>query len=475
MKRRFAIIIFFFFTAAVFAQQLDIKSSRITLQVSLTASDTLPTELAINFPQPNVIKELPVYSKDSTINITGMILDNKKNVSLLIDGKAPDIYTNNKFLASVKLKSGTNNIEIEATDRMGHVVKKIVTVFQDKNADVTPPEINITSSLKSRGINVIQIANKVDSLYKITGSITDLSGLYGSWVDDVPLRLDSAGRFELAYKNLPDTIKLKAIDKFGNVAQQYFTVGAENNISPQQEIVTAGKFYALLIANQNYNDVTISDLSNPIPDAKALANTLTEDYTFDKSNIILLENPNRAKIIKTLDNLSKKITSIDNLLIFYAGHGVWDTTLQQGFWLPSDATTGDKSEWLSNDNIRDYILGIKSKHTLLVSDACFGGAIFKTREIMTNAPVSIRKIYDIPSRKAMTSGALTTVPDKSVFVKYIIERLKENQNKYLSAETLFYNIKDAVINNSPTGQTPEYGAITQAGDEGGGSFVFIRK
>jgi len=475
MRSKYVFIFLFFIPAAILSQQLDIKSNRISLQVSLSAADTLPTQLAINFPQPNVIKELPIYSRDSTINITGIVLDNKKNVSLLIDGKAPDIYTNNKFLASTKLKPGTNNIEIEATDRMGHSVKKIVTVYQDKNADITPPEIDISSSLKSRGINVIQVANKVDSVYKISGTITDASGLYGVWVDNSPLMLDPNGKFELSYKNLPDTIKIKAIDKFGNTAQQYYSVGSENVIATQNEIITSGKYYALLIANQNYNDVTISDLNHPIADVKALANALVDNYTFDKSNIILLENPNRAKIIRTLDNLSKKITSIDNLIIFYAGHGVWDTTLQQGFWLPSDATTGDKSEWLSNDNIRDYILGIKSKHTLLVSDACFGGAIFKSREVMTNAPVSIRKIYDIPSRKAMTSGALTTVPDKSVFVKYIIERLSENQNKYLSAETLFYSIKDAVINNSPTGQTPEYGAISQAGDEGGGSFVFIHK
>ena len=474
MRFKFIYLIFFFFSNIILSQQLDIKSSRVSLQVSLTAVDTLPTQLAINYPQPNIIKELPIYSKDSIINISGIILDNKKYVTVSIDGAAPDIYANNKFLSAVKLKPGTNNIEIDATDRMGHTVKKIVTVFQDNHADITPPEITITSSLKSRGINVIQIANKVDSLYRIEGRITDPSGFYGTWVNDKPLYLNSDGSFLLSYKNLPDTIRIKAIDKFGNIAQQFYTVGSDNFVN-KKDTITAGKYYALLIANQNYNDVNISDLDHPISDAKSLENTLIRDYTFDKPNIILLENPNRAKIIRTLDFLSKKIGDEDNLIIFYAGHGVWDTTLQQGFWMPSDATMGDKSEWLSNDNIRDYILGIKSKHTLLISDACFGGAIFKSRSVMTNAPVSIMKTYDMSSRNAMTSGALTTVPDKSVFVKYIIKRLDDNQDKYLSAESLFYSIKDAVINNSPTGQTPEYGVISQTGDEGGGSFIFIRK
>jgi hypothetical protein len=75
----------------------------------------------------------------------------------------------------------------------------------------------------------------------------------------------------------------------------------------------------------------------------------------------------------------------------------------------------------------------------------------------------------------MTSGTLTAVPDESVFVSYLIQRLADNKNKYLPAENLYYNIKDAVINNSPTNQTPQYGVISQAGDEGGGTFIFIRK
>ena len=96
------------------------------------------------------------------------------------------------------------------------------------------------------------------------------------------------------------------------------------------------------------------------------------------------------------------------------------------------------------------------------------------REAFISPDMSIQKIYEMPSRNALTSGALLTVPDKSVFVKYLVKRLKNNQEKYLYSQKLYINMRDAVINNSPTNQTPQFGVIGSTGDEGG-DFVFVRK
>ena len=72
----------------------------------------------------------------------------------------------------------------------------------------------------------------------------------------------------------------------------------------------------------------------------------------------------------------------------------------------------------------------------------------------------------------MTSGALKEVPDESVFVKYLIRELKENQEKYLPSEILYGNFRTMVLNNSPN--VPQYGTIQNVGDEGG-DFIFVRK
>lgn len=233
------------------------------------------------------------------------------------------------------------------------------------------------------------------------------------------------------------------------------------------------KYYGLIIGIEDYQSEDIQDLENPISDAERLAEVLTSQYSFEAEDLTLLKNPDRDQIIESLDQLAAKVTETDNLLIFYAGHGIWNEQLNQGYWLPNDASMNSKSKWLSNSTIRDYVGGIRSKHTLLISDACFSGGILKERAVFENSR-AILELYKLPSRKAMTSGTLKTVPDKSVFLEYLIKNLTINTSPLLSADQLFRNFKIAVINNSPNGQVPQYGPITQAGDEGG-DFIFLRE
>jgi len=72
----------------------------------------------------------------------------------------------------------------------------------------------------------------------------------------------------------------------------------------------------------------------------------------------------------------------------------------------------------------------------------------------------------------MTSGAKTEVPDKSAFVKYLVKRLDENQETYLSSEELFSSFRMAVISNSSA--LPQYGEIQNVGNEGG-DFIFLKR
>ncbi len=233
------------------------------------------------------------------------------------------------------------------------------------------------------------------------------------------------------------------------------------------------KYFALIIAEQSYKDPAILDLDQPVADAKSLKNALVTNYTFEPQHVTLLQNPTRTQIIETFDKLTNTVTNTDNLLIFYAGHGIWDEKIEQGYWLPSDAKKSSKAAWLSNGTIRDYIRAIDSKHTLLITDACFSGGILKTREAFS-ASKAILELYKLPSRKAMTSGSLKTVPDKSVFIEYLIKALERNNQPLISADQLFNSFKYNVINNSANGQVPQYGVISQADDEGG-DFIFLKK
>lgn len=272
----------------------------------------------------------------------------------------------------------------------------------------------------------------------------------------VPVLINNKPKPEVK-QSIPPVIESKTIVKL--VADTELPVGAD-------------KYYALIIGINNYLDPQINALDFCIRDAETFYNTLTSRYTFEKENVKFLQNATNAEIVTALDYFAKTVRPSDNFLIFYAGHGVWNTSSETGFWLPSDARKNSTLNWFRNSALRDYLREINSKHTLLITDACFGGSIFKTRAAFMDAPLAVNKLYELPSRKAMTSGTLTEVPDLSAFLKYMIDRLDKNSEKYLSSEQLFSSFRMAVINNSNV--LPQYGVIQDVGDEGG-DFIFTLK
>ena len=260
----------------------------------------------------------------------------------------------------------------------------------------------------------------------------------------------------------PNEMKVEAVTVSGKKIQSNLNIVYD---------ISLAKYFALVIAVEEYDDPNISDLDNPIDDAQRFINTIASRYTFEQENINFLKNPSKADIIGTLHKMRSELGSEDNLLIYYAGHGHYDEEMKTGYWLPSDAGRDNPVDWLPNTDLTNYLNVLKTKHTLLIADACFSGGIFKTRAAFNNA-LEVEKLYSLNSRKAMTSGALSEVPDKSQFVHYLIQNLKDNSKKYMTSEQLYMDIKTPVINNSDN--VPQFGTIQKVGDEGG-DFIFIRR
>lgn len=233
------------------------------------------------------------------------------------------------------------------------------------------------------------------------------------------------------------------------------------------------KYHALIIGVSNYlnEGAGLSNLPMPTKDAERLMKTLQEKYAFEDENIVLLKDPTQEEIINGFEQLAGRSTEKDNVLIFYAGHGVYDKEKDFGYWLPSDAKKSTRAAWIANSIVKDYIGAIKSKHTLLITDACFGGSIFKTRSVDILV-MRFHEMYKDKSRRAITSGNLTEVPDQSIFLKYLIKTLEENTDVFLPSATLFSRIYEPIVNNVPT--SPQFGIIQGTGDEGG-DFIFIKK
>jgi hypothetical protein len=347
--------------------------------------------------------------------------------------------------------------------------KPIVNV--DSRIDNTPPDLKILSPVTLRDTKYQSNVPEIN----LIGKVTDENGIASIIVNSNIIDISDAGLFstKLQLKPGDNEISVIIMDKKDNLLDKKIIIEYTLPVvTLADKVAKEGKYYGLIIGISNYEDPLIANLENPIKDAQKLYDVLISNYIFSEEDVLLLKDPKRADIINSLEYYAGKITSNDNLVIFYAGHGWWDEVANNGYWLPSDAKKSIKTDWIRNSTLVDYLKEIRSKHTLLITDACFAGAIFKTRTLFSDTQVALQKLYELPSRKAMTSGTLTEVPDRSVFIKYLVERLEGNNEKYLSSEQLFSSFRIAVINNSNA--IPQYGEIRDVGDQGG-DFIFIRK
>jgi hypothetical protein len=351
------------------------------------------------------------------------------------------------------------------------VESKAVRILINNLPDTLPPSIKLMTPEINRGTTFQTDAKELD----LIGEVKDESGIKFVTVNSDVRNVNEVGIFSTRLTLEPgeNRIRLVAADIEDNVQEQVITVTYTPPVPTLADRISEeARYYGLIIGIDKYEDRNLPDLDNPIADAGKLYNTLVSKYTFDEADITLLKNAKRNEIVYALDDLAGRVTSEDNVLIFYAGHGTWDEKSNVGYWLPSDAYLTTTANWFRNSTLVDYLKTIHSRHTLLITDACFAGAIFQTRSFFPNQDRAYEILYELPSRKAMTSGTLTEVPDRSSFTRYLIERLNENSATYLSSEQLFSSFRIAVINNSDA--IPQYGEIRNVGDEGG-DFIFLRR
>jgi uncharacterized caspase-like protein len=242
-----------------------------------------------------------------------------------------------------------------------------------------------------------------------------------------------------------------------------------------------GHFFALLIGINDY--AHWPRLATPVRDTEKLQEILTERYGFSPNRIVTLTNQDatRENMIGALNKLASEespITDNDNVFIYYAGHG--ELTNVGGYWVPVEAALekDKKAGYISHSEIRDYIAAMKAKHVYLVADSCFAGNMLASATRSKPPVITERyfqEVYKRISRTGLTAGGAEKVNDvgpdgrHSVFAFYLLKALRENQEAYLTASSLFEEIKIPIANNSR--QTPISMPIRDARDEGG-EFIF---
>ncbi len=240
--------------------------------------------------------------------------------------------------------------------------------------------------------------------------------------------------------------------------------------------VDFGTYHALIIGNNDYRQ--LPDLASPINDATELARVLEQRYGF-RTTVLL--DADRYQILSALNRMRETLTSKDNLLVYFAGHGELDEVNQRGHWLPVDAELDSTANWIPNTAVTDILNIMQARQVMLVVDSCYAGTL--TRSSMPRLRTGmtpeerlhwLRTMTERRARTVLTSGGIAPVMDAgggrhSVFAKALIEVLRAN-DEVMDGARLHRDVA-ARVAYAAAGlqfdQVPEYAPIRFAGHEAG--------
>lgn len=239
--------------------------------------------------------------------------------------------------------------------------------------------------------------------------------------------------------------------------------------------------YALVFATDKYENW--SGLVNPIFDSRTIADELRKTYGF---KVDIVENASQSEILKKIREYGeKKYQPLDQLFIFFAGHGTYDQTFGEGFVVTRESLLNDeaKTTYLSHNRLRSIVNNIPCEHVFLAMDVCFGGTFDQALASSRGADEEVYKEQNqsefitrkltYKTRKFLTSGGKQYVSDgipgkHSPFAKSFIDALRSRGGRdgILTLPEIFTYVEKLKIQ-------PRFGEF---GDNAPGSdFIFVAR
>jgi len=334
----------------------------------------------------------------------------------------------------------------------------------------------------------------VGTIVNVVGAITDFPAVDKITINGEPYELDANGLF-LKTLNVGSEAVILEVEVFYDEQQLAKTI----TIQPSEDLelilagggaltskkLNMGNYHALVIGNNSYSlERGWEPLDTAVNDAKAMAKLLEEEYGFE---VRLVIDADRDVMLTELEEMRRKLNSKDNLLVYYAGHGLVDPENDQGYWVPVDGSSDSAIRWVSNASITDQIRAMTARNVMVIADSCYSGSLMRSglvtlRSGLTPEKKAQRLQDDVEqvTRVALSSGGLQPVIDSiendshSVFATALLSVLKNN-NGLLDADSLATQVAHSVAlaTKDTVKQVPRFAPLAAGGHQGG-EFYFRR-
>lgn len=226
------------------------------------------------------------------------------------------------------------------------------------------------------------------------------------------------------------------------------------------------KRFAVIIANEDYTD------EKPVPyakrDGEVFKNYCIQVLGVPEKNVRLICNATLNNIKRQMSWLAQVMEAYngeEEIILYYAGHGIPDEATQMSYLLPVDGFGQDVSTGYSLDDLYAALNSKPSKSIMVFLDACFSGTK-RDGDMMTSARgIAIKAKPQNPQGNMIvfsaSQGDETAYSYKKeghgMFTYYLLKKLQESKGDVTLGELSDYIVskvkKTSIVENGKI-QTP---------------------
>jgi len=237
--------------------------------------------------------------------------------------------------------------------------------------------------------------------------------------------------------------------------------------------------YALIIANTEYTDPGLAQLTAPGKDAKEFWRVLDSPDIGAFDDVTMLLNEESSKVTENIEIFFEKKKPDDLLVLFFSGHGVKDENGSLYLAVKNTNRSRLRSTAIKSDFIRGVMDECRSKRQVLILDCCNSGAFAQGTKAETGGSIGTATAFEGTGygRVVLTASDSTQFAwegdkvigdtENSLFTHFLIKGLEGEADRdgdgRITLDELYDYTYEQIVSITPK-QTPGKWAYKQQGE-----------
>ena len=235
--------------------------------------------------------------------------------------------------------------------------------------------------------------------------------------------------------------------------------------------------YALIIANTEYIDPGLAQLTAPGKDAEDFARVLKDQNLCAFDDVKVLFNQLSSSVVEAIDEFFDQRKPDDLLVVYFSGHGVRDEFGSLFLAVRNTIRSRLRSTAIRTDYIRESMDQSRSKRQVLILDCCNSGAFPQGTKAETGGVMGLTRAFQGYGRFVLTASDATQFAwegnqvigetDNSLFTHFLVKGMEGEADRdgdgKITVDELYDYAFDQVSRVTPK-QTPTKSAAKVEGE-----------